>query len=77
MDVGVEASSTNPIRRGASSVKRSAAEASSRTTGTSAMYDIRWIRENAEAFDRGLRNRGAEPLSAMLLGVDDRARAVQ
>ncbi len=39
------------------------------------MYDIRWIRENAEAFDRGLRNRGAEPLSATLLAVDDRRRA--
>src|SRR5690349_7337758 len=42
--------------------------------GTS-MYDIRWIRENAEAFDRGLRNRGVEPLSASLLAVDDRRRA--
>jgi len=32
------------------------------------MYDIRWIRENAEAFDRGLKSRGAEPLSTRLLG---------
>ena len=30
-----------------------------------AMYDIRWIRENAAAFDQGLANRSAEPLSAV------------
>jgi len=39
------------------------------------MYDIRWIRENAEAFDRGLKSRGAEPLSTRLLGKDDERRA--
>jgi seryl-tRNA synthetase len=39
------------------------------------MYDIRWIRENAEAFDTGLRNRGAAPLSASLAALDDRRRA--
>jgi seryl-tRNA synthetase len=39
------------------------------------MYDIRWIRENAAAFDQGLANRGAEPLSSGLIGIDDRRRA--
>jgi seryl-tRNA synthetase len=39
------------------------------------MYDIRWIRENAEAFDTGLVNRGAQPLSATLIAIDDRRRA--
>ncbi len=39
------------------------------------MYDIRWIRENAALFDRGLANRGAAPLSASLLALDDRRRA--
>ena len=28
------------------------------------MYDIKWIREHPEAFDRGLTRRGLEPLSA-------------
>lgn len=35
------------------------------------MYDIKWIRENAAAFDQGLVNRGAESLSASLLALDD------
>lgn len=39
------------------------------------MYDIRWIRENAEAFDRGLKRRGLEPLSSSLLALDDQRRA--
>ena len=39
------------------------------------MYDIKWIRENAAAFDQGLTNRNAEPLSAVLLAIDDRRRA--
>ncbi|CAM5767039.1 serine--tRNA ligase [Bosea minatitlanensis] len=39
------------------------------------MYDIRWIRENAAAFDRGLTRRGLEPLSASLLELDDRRRS--
>jgi seryl-tRNA synthetase len=40
-----------------------------------AMYDIKWIRENAEAFDEGLRRRGLEPLSTALLTLDDKRRA--
>ncbi|MBI5112839.1 MAG: serine--tRNA ligase [Rhodovulum sp.] len=39
------------------------------------MYDIRWIRENRAAFDRGLARRGLAPLSDDLLALDDRRRA--
>ena len=39
------------------------------------MYDIKWIRENSEAFDEGRRRRGLEPLSAELIARDDARRA--
>ncbi len=39
------------------------------------MYDIKWIRENATAFDTGLKRRGLAPLSASLLALDDARRA--
>ncbi|MBK5962328.1 serine--tRNA ligase [Rhodoplanes elegans] len=39
------------------------------------MYDIKWIRENRETFDRGLQRRNLAPLSAELFGLDDRRRA--
>ncbi|MDQ6703533.1 MAG: serine--tRNA ligase [Pseudomonadota bacterium] len=39
------------------------------------MYDIRWIRENAEVFDRGRQRRGLEPLAGKLLALDDSRRA--
>ncbi|WP_036280837.1 serine--tRNA ligase [Methylocystis sp. ATCC 49242] len=39
------------------------------------MYDIKWIRENAELFDNGRKRRGLEPLSAQLLAFDDARRA--
>ncbi len=39
------------------------------------MYDIKWIRENREAFDRGLTRRGLEPLSGKLLALDEKRRA--
>ena len=39
------------------------------------MYDIRWIRENAAAFDKGLTRRGLEPLSSSLLELDDVRRS--
>jgi seryl-tRNA synthetase len=39
------------------------------------MYDIKWIRENADTFDRGLERRGLEPQAAELLEVDERRRA--
>jgi seryl-tRNA synthetase len=38
------------------------------------VFDIRWIRDNSEAFDAGLRNRGLEPLSAKLAALDDARR---
>jgi seryl-tRNA synthetase len=40
------------------------------------MHDIRLIRENPEAFDAALARRGAEPVAAMLLDLDERRRAV-
>ena len=39
------------------------------------MHDIKWIRDNAEAFDRGLGRRGLEPQSASLLAIDEQRRA--
>jgi seryl-tRNA synthetase len=39
------------------------------------MYDIKWIRDNAELFDRGRERRGLEPLAAVLLALDDKRRA--
>ncbi|HZL30812.1 MAG TPA: serine--tRNA ligase [Pseudolabrys sp.] len=39
------------------------------------MYDIKWIRENADAFDRGLERRNLKPLSAKLVELDERRRA--
>ncbi len=39
------------------------------------MHDIRWIRDNAEAFDIALAARGREPLSATLIALDDARKA--
>ena len=39
------------------------------------MYDIKWIRDNPEAFDRGLMRRGLEPLAAKLIALDEQRRA--
>src|SRR5450631_2586803 len=39
------------------------------------MYDIKWIRENGEVFDRGRKRRGLEPLAETLLALDDKRRA--
>jgi seryl-tRNA synthetase len=39
------------------------------------MFDIRWIRENAEAFDAGLGLRGTEPHAARLIELDEARRA--
>ncbi|MGJ0512414.1 serine--tRNA ligase [Methylocystis sp.] len=39
------------------------------------MYDIKWIRENADIFDRGRARRGLEPISTQLLAFDDSRRA--
>jgi seryl-tRNA synthetase len=39
------------------------------------MHDIKWIRENPEAFDRGLARRGLPPEAARLIAIDERRRA--
>src|SRR3984885_7843461 len=39
------------------------------------MHDIKWIRENASAFDAALKRRGLEPLSSSLLAIDEKRRA--
>jgi seryl-tRNA synthetase len=39
------------------------------------MYDIKWIREHPDAFDRGLKRRGLEPLSKRLVALDEKRRA--
>src|ERR1700732_3264722 len=39
------------------------------------MYDIKWIRENAEIFDRGLERRRLKPEAARLFELDDKRRA--
>jgi seryl-tRNA synthetase len=38
------------------------------------MHDIKWIRENPEAFDRALMRRGLSAESARLIGIDERRR---
>jgi len=40
------------------------------------MYDIKWIREHPDDFDRGLTRRGLEPLSDKLLKLDEARRAL-
>ncbi|HTV34110.1 MAG TPA: serine--tRNA ligase [Methylocella sp.] len=39
------------------------------------MYDIKWIAENAEAFDKGRQRRGLAPLAEKLLALDGARRA--
>jgi seryl-tRNA synthetase len=39
------------------------------------MYDIKWIREHPEDFDRGLTRRGLEKLSTKLIALDEKRRA--
>ena len=40
------------------------------------MLDIKWIRDNAAALDAALAKRGAEPLSAFLIDLDEKRRAL-
>ncbi len=40
------------------------------------MLDIKWIRENEGALDAALKKRGAEPMAASLIALDDTRRAV-
>jgi len=46
-----------------------------RDAGIFAMHDIKWIRENPDAFDAGLKRRGMQPSSASLLSIDEKRRA--
>lgn len=39
------------------------------------MFDIRWIRENAEAFDKALASRGLDAAAAKVIDLDDQRRA--
>jgi seryl-tRNA synthetase len=39
------------------------------------VFDIKWIRDNPEAFDEGLRRRGLAPQAAALIALDDTRRA--
>lgn len=39
------------------------------------MFDIKWIRENTEVFDEGMRRRGLPPQSQALIALDDERRA--
>jgi seryl-tRNA synthetase len=38
------------------------------------MHDIKWIRDNPDAFDAGLKRRGLEPMSAKLIALDQARR---
>jgi seryl-tRNA synthetase len=42
--------------------------------GIFVMHDMKWIRENPQAFDAGLKRRGLEPMSASLLVIDEKRR---
>jgi len=39
------------------------------------VFDIKWIRDNAHAFDASLKRRGLDPLSAGLIALDEQRRA--
>jgi seryl-tRNA synthetase len=41
------------------------------------MFDVKWIRENPDAFDRARQRRGLPPLSAEVVDLDQRRRAAQ
>ena len=43
--------------------------------GIEPVFDIKWIRDNAAAFDAGLANRGLEAQSAALIKIDEERRA--
>lgn len=40
------------------------------------MHDLKFIRENPDAFDAGLARRGSDPKAAELLAIDDRRKAI-
>ncbi len=39
------------------------------------MFDLKWIRENPEAFDAALATRGLEPQADVILKLDEERRA--
>ncbi|MEM9704813.1 MAG: serine--tRNA ligase [Pseudomonadota bacterium] len=39
------------------------------------MFDLKWLRENPDAFDAGLKRRGSEPAAARIIALDKEARA--
>ena len=39
------------------------------------MHDIKWIRDNPEAFDRALKRRGLAPEASRLIAIDEQRRA--
>ena len=41
------------------------------------MHDLRWIRENPDAFDRGLMRRGLPARAAEILAIDREWRALE
>jgi seryl-tRNA synthetase len=41
------------------------------------MHDLRWIRENPDAFDSGLKRRGLDPLASEVMELDSQRRAAQ
>ena len=41
------------------------------------MFDIKWIRENPDAFDAGLAKRGLDPASAPVIALDKARREAQ
>ncbi|MDX1581124.1 MAG: serine--tRNA ligase, partial [Alphaproteobacteria bacterium] len=41
------------------------------------MFDIKWIRENPDAFDAGMARRGLDPQSPRILALDEEIRAVK
>ncbi|MFI5024902.1 MAG: serine--tRNA ligase [Alphaproteobacteria bacterium] len=41
------------------------------------MYDLKWIRENPDAYDRGIASRGLAPQAKAVLELDARRRAAQ
>src|SRR5438445_8724353 len=42
------------------------------------MLDIKWIRDNPEAFDKALKNRGLEPQAESIIAFDEeRRKAIQ
>ena len=41
------------------------------------MFDVKWIRENPDAFDRGRQRRGLPPLAGEVIDLDQRRRAAQ